>query len=260
MGVMSFSEKNITRVIVKEAAKDWEKITETDVVVVGAGPAGLTAAIYLRDFGFDVVVFERRLSFGGGIGGGGMLFHKIVIEEEAKEIAEEFGMRLEEVESGLYAVDTADFLAKLSYSAVESGAKILFGVTVDDVVFRPDPLRITGVLIQWSAVQISGLHVDPLMIECKAVVDATGHDTEVISVASRKIPELDIFVHGEKSAYSEMSEKLVVEKTGKVAEGLYAAGMAVSAVHGLPRMGPIFGGMLLSGRKIAEQIMYDFKK
>ncbi len=260
MEVMSFSEKNITRIIVREAAKDWEEITDTDVVVVGAGPAGLTAAIYLRDFGFDVVVFERRLSFGGGIGGGGMLFHKIVIEEEAKEIAEEFGMRLEEVESGLYAVDTADFLAKLSYSAVESGAKILFGVTVDDVVFRPDPLRITGVLVQWSAVQISGLHVDPLMIECRAVVDATGHDAEVISIASRKIPELDIFVHGEKSAYSEMSERLVVEKTGKVAEGLYAAGMAVSAVHGLPRMGPIFGGMLLSGRKVAESIMYDLKK
>lgn len=257
---MAFSEKNITRIIVKEAAKDWEKISETDVVVVGAGPAGLTAAHYLRDFGFDVVVFERRLSFGGGIGGGGMLFHKIVIEEEAKEIAEEFGMRLEEVESGLYAVDTADFLAKLSYSAVESGAKILFGVTVDDVVFRPDPLRVSGVLVQWSAVQISGLHVDPLMVESKAVVDATGHDAEVISVAARKIPELDIFIHGEKSAYSEMSEKLVVEKTGKVAEGLYAAGMAVSAVHGLPRMGPIFGGMLLSGRKVAEQIMFDLKK
>lgn len=257
---MSFSEKNITRIIVREAAKDWEEICDTDVVVVGAGPAGLTAAYYLREFGFDVVVFERRLSFGGGIGGGGMLFHKIVIEEEAKEIAEGFGMRLKEVESGLYAVDSAEFLAKLSYSAVESGAKVLLGVTVDDVVFRPDPLRISGVLVQWSAVQISGLHVDPLMIESKAVVDATGHDAEVISVAARKIPELEIFLHGEKSAYSEMSEKLVVEKTGKVAEGLYAAGMAVSAVHGLPRMGPIFGGMLLSGRKVAEQIMLDLEK
>lgn len=257
---MAFSEKNITRIIVREAAKDWEKISETDVVVVGAGPAGLTAAYYLRNFGLDVVVFERRLSFGGGIGGGGMLFHKIVIEEEAKEIAEEFGMKLEEVESGLYAVDSAEFLAKLSYYAIESGAKTVLGVTVDDVVFRPDPLRISGVLVQWSAVQISGLHVDPLMIESRAVVDATGHDAEVISVAARKIPELEIFIHGEKSAYSEMSERLVVEKTGKVAEGLYAAGMAVSAVHGLPRMGPIFGGMLLSGKKVAEQIMLDLKK
>ncbi|MBE8540124.1 sulfide-dependent adenosine diphosphate thiazole synthase [Geoglobus acetivorans] len=257
---MSYSERNITRVIVREAAKDWEEISDTDIVIVGAGPAGLTAAYYLREFGFDVVVFERRLSFGGGIGGGGMLFHKIVIEEEAKEIAEGFGMKLKEVESGLYSVDSSDFLAKLSYSAVESGAKVILGVTVDDVVFRPDPLRISGVLVQWSAVQISGLHVDPLMIESKAVVDATGHDAEIISIAARKLPELEIFIHGEKSAYSEMSEKLVVEKTGKVAEGLYAAGMAVAAVHGLPRMGPIFGGMLMSGRKVAEQIMFDLKK
>ena len=29
--------------------------------------------------GLKTVVFERRLSFGGGIGGGGMLFHKIVV-------------------------------------------------------------------------------------------------------------------------------------------------------------------------------------
>ncbi len=254
---MQFSEKNITRIIVREAAKDWEKICENDVIVVGAGPSGLTAAYYLRNFGFDVIVFERRLSFGGGIGGGGMLFHKIVIEEEAKDVAEEFGMRLKEVESGLYAIDASEFLAKLSYHAIESGAKILLGVSVDDVVFRPDPFKICGVLLQWSAVNISGLHVDPLMVESKAVVDATGHDAEVISVASRKVPELGIEIRGEKSAYSEVSERLVVEKTGKVAEGLYATGMAVAAVHNLPRMGPIFGGMLLSGKKVAEIIKAD---
>ncbi|MEO0247894.1 MAG: ribose 1,5-bisphosphate isomerase, partial [candidate division WOR-3 bacterium] len=34
--------------------------------------------------------------------------------------------------------------------------------------------------------------------------------------------------------------------------GLYVAGMAACACFGGPRMGPIFGGMLLSGRKLAE--------
>jgi len=97
------------------------------------------------------------------------------------------------------------------------------------------------------------------MIESRAVVDATGHDAEVVSVAARKIPELGIELKGEKSAYSEISEKLVVEKTGKVAEGLYVTGMSVAAVHGLPRMGPIFGGMLLSGKKVAELIRDDLK-
>jgi len=52
----------------------------------------------------------------------------------------------------------------------------------------------------------------------------------------------------------ETSETGVVEKTGQVYPGLYVAGMAVCDVFGLPRMGPIFGGMLKSGRKVAELI------
>ena len=52
----------------------------------------------------------------------------------------------------------------------------------------------------------------------------------------------------------ETSEAAVVEKTGEVFPGLYVAGMAVCDVFNLPRMGPIFGGMLRSGRKVAGLI------
>lgn len=250
-------EAKITKAIIEEAVKDWINFSKCDVVIAGAGPAGLTAGKYLAEKGYKTVIFERRLSFGGGIGGGGMLFHKIALEKDVKGIIEDFGIKAVEKDE-LLICDTAEFMAKLAAKCIDSGAKIVFGVTVDDLIFREDPLRITGVCIQWSSVEMSGLHVDPMFIESRAVVDATGHDAEVVSVASRKIP-LDLKILGERSAFVEKAEKLVVEKTGKILDGLYVAGMAVAAVYNLPRMGPIFGGMLKSGKKISEIVSNDLQ-
>jgi len=147
-------------------------------------------------------------------------------------------------------------MAKLAVDAINSGAKIINGIHIEDVVYRDNPLRIEGVVTQWSSVIMSGLHVDPLFILSKAVVDATGHDAEVLQIVARKLPELKIVLTGEKSAYSELSEK-VVEFTGRVLPGLYVAGMAVAALYGLPRMGPIFSSILLSGKRVAEIITND---
>jgi thiamine thiazole synthase len=35
--------------------------------------------------------------------------------------------------------------------------------------------------------------------------------------------------------------------------------MAANAVHGSPRMGPIFGGMLLSGERVAKILIEKLK-
>ncbi|MEM1619393.1 MAG: sulfide-dependent adenosine diphosphate thiazole synthase [Fervidicoccaceae archaeon] len=253
-------EAAITRIIVEHASREWAELSSVDVVVVGAGPSGMVTAKYTAEAGLKTVIFERRLSFGGGIGGGGMLFHKIVVEEEAKEVLDDFGIRARPSGvDGLYVVDAAEFMAKLAAGAIDAGAKIIHGVTVDDVIYRPDPLEIKGVAIQWTAVTMAGLHVDPLFVWSRAVVDATGHDAEVVSVASRKIPELALRPRGEKSAHAAEGERLVVENTGRLVPGLYVTGMAVAAVHGTPRMGPIFGAMLLSGKRVARRIIEDLR-
>ncbi|MGC9051173.1 sulfide-dependent adenosine diphosphate thiazole synthase [Pyrobaculum sp.] len=250
-------ELKIGRAIIRHALRDLDDYSDVDVAIVGAGPAGLTAARYLAERGLRVVVYERRFSFGGGIGPGGNMLPKIVVQEEAVPILRDFKVRYRPAEDGLYTVDPAELIAKLAAGAVDAGAKIILGVHVDDVIFRGDPPRVTGLLWIWTPIQMSGMHVDPLYTQTKAVIDATGHDAEVVSVAARKVPELGIQVVGEKSAWSDVSEKLVVEHTGRVAPGLYVAGIAVCAVYGLPRMGPIFGGMLMSGKKVAEVVYKD---
>ena len=252
-------EEVITRAIIRKAMEDWVSLAETDVVVVGAGPSGLTAAMYLANAGLKTVVFERKLSFGGGIGGGGMQFHKIVVQSPADKILREVGCKLEALEEGLFVVDTADMMAKLACGAIEAGAKIILGVTVDDVIYRESPTRVVGVVVQWTSVMMAGIHVDPLAVKAKAVIDCTGHDAEVLAVASRKIPELRISIQGEKSMWASRAEELTVKNTREICLGLFAAGMAVAAVDHTPRMGPIFGGMLLSGAKVAQLIVEKLK-
>ena len=141
--------------------------------------------------------------------------------------------------------------------AVKSGSRIFNCITVEDVMIREND-RITGLVINWSAVDMAKLHVDPLTIRSKYVVDATGHDAEVCNIVVRKIGTKLVTatggIDGEKSMWAEVAEREITKYTREVCPGLFVAGMSANAVFGLPRMGPIFGGMLLSGKKAAEEI------
>ncbi|MDH5406773.1 MAG: ribose 1,5-bisphosphate isomerase, partial [Candidatus Aminicenantes bacterium] len=102
------------------------------------------------------------------------------------------------------------------------------------------------------------LHVDPLAVRARWVVDATGHQAEVARVVEAKVGKLHTpegKIMGERAMWAEMSEKAVVDNSGELYPGVYVAGMAAITVFGYPRMGPIFGGMLLSGKKVAEELI-----
>ena len=87
---MALSEITITKAIVDRFFRKFLECVDVDTAIVGAGPAGLVAAYFLAKAGRRVAVFERKLSIGGGMWGGGMMFNEIVVQEEAKEILDLF--------------------------------------------------------------------------------------------------------------------------------------------------------------------------
>lgn len=259
MKIKAVSEEKITRYILKRSIDDWLEYSYSDVVIVGAGPSGLTAAFYLAKAGLKTLVLEKKVTVGGGMGGGGNLFHKILVAEPANNVLDDIGARYEQVEDGLYMLDSAQLIAKLLASASDAGVKMIFGVQVEDVIYRRNPLRLEGVVAIWSAIPLAQLHVDPINIRSKVVVDATGHDAEIARIVEKKVPSSGIKVQGEKSMWAEEGEKFTVEYTREIIPGLFATGMAVNAIFGGPRMGPIFSGMLLSGKKVADLIIKKLK-
>ena len=245
----------ISRAITETFMKDFLKAMDVDVAVGGAGPTGMTAAYYLAKEGIKTVIFERSLRPGGGMPGGGMMFNTIVVQAEAKEILDEFDVRTEEYEKGYYIADSVEVSSGICFKTIQAGAKIFNLMSIEDVMIREKD-RITGLVLNWSAVTLAGLHVDPLSIRSRVVIDATGHASEichiVVNKLGGKLRTEGGGVMGEKSMWAEVAERRVMENTKEVYPGLIVAGMAANAVCGAPRMGPIFGGMLLSGRQAAE--------
>ena len=245
----------ISRAIVESYMKDFMESMETDVAVAGAGPAGLVTAYYLAKEGIKTTIFERQLRVGGGMAGGGMMFNRIVLQEEGKQILDEFEVSAEEYRKGYYVADSLEVISTICARAIKAGAKIFNLISVEDVMVREND-RITGLVLNWSAVSWSKLHVDPLTARCKVAVDATGHDAEICRIVAEKIgPKLRTKtggVIGEKSMWAERGEEVILENTREVYPGLVVAGMTANAVFGSPRMGAIFGGMLLSGKKAAR--------
>lgn len=252
-------EEQISGAIVRSFFAKLESHLAVDVAIAGAGPSGLVAAHDLAKDGFKVAIYESKLAPGGGVWGGGMLMNEVVVQDDAVSILEDFAITTTPQGNGYHTLDSVEMAAGLIFGARKAGAVIFNAVCVEDVVVHDGV--VSGVVINWNPVRRLDMHVDPLVVMSRALVDGTGHPSEivakVVNKAGMKIVSPTGGIVGEKPMWMEDGERTTVENTLRLCPGLYASGMAANNVQGGFRMGPIFGGMLKSGRKIARLIAED---
>ncbi len=243
-------EVEITKAIANEFHSVLIDRAESDVIIIGAGPAGLTAGRELSTMGFKVLIVEQNNYLGGGYWLGGYMMNPVTVREPAQKIWDELGIPYKKVSEGLYLTPGPHAVSKLIAGACDSGVKFLNLTKFDDLVLKNG--RVSGVVVNWmpvSALPRNITCVDPIALESKMVIDASGHDSVAVKrLVNRNLVEWK----GMNPMWVENGEEHVVEKTGEIFPGLVIAGMSVTETYGLARMGPTFGSMLFSGKKAAE--------
>lgn len=255
-------ETLVSRGIVESYFEKLKSSLELDAAIVGGGPSGLVAAYYLAKAGKRVALYERKLAPGGGMWGGAMMFNDIVVQSDALSILDELGVSYRPYKDDAYLVDSVHATSALIYAATKAGALIFNCYSVEDVVYKNG--AVSGLVVNWAPVMREGMHVDPLMIMSKTVLEGTGHDCMVARLVARK-NKVKLYtpsgeVEGERSLSIEEGERTTVENTKEIYDGLFVSGMAANGVSGSFRMGPIFGGMLLSGKKASELMLEKINK
>lgn len=254
---MPLDDLIVSRAIIDEYRDTLVDALNVDVAIAGGGPAGLVAGYYLAQQGYKVSLFERKLSLGGGMWGGGIMFNKIVLQEAALDILKEFNISYKKYQDNYYVANSTEAVGSLVYHAAHAGVQLFNCMSIEDIKITSDD-AVCGLVVNWTSVELTRMHVDPITFGSKFVIDATGHTCDIANIVLQRIgkvlftPTGDIM--GEGSMNAELAENDVAENAREIYKNLYVTGMAGNAIWGSKRMGPIFGGMLLSGKKVADDI------
>jgi len=159
---------------ITEPSRKIDVVHRTDVLVVGAGPGGLAAALAAARAGVEVTLVERFGCFGGnittvGVEGFAWYRHERTVEangigREFEERAKAMGAAVPESQSLSYGLDSEGFKVVADQLVEESGiTPMLHRLFVAPIVEND---RITGIITESKAGREAILG--------KVVIDATG--------------------------------------------------------------------------------------
>lgn len=159
---------------ITEPAREIDVVHETDVLVVGSGPAGLAAALAAARTGVEVTLLERFGCFGGNIttvGVEGMAWYRHEHTIEAGGIAREFedrahsmGAAVPEVQSDSVELDAEGFKVVADVLVEEAGVHPMLHRTFVAPIVAGG--RVTGIITESKAGREA--------IRARRVIDATG--------------------------------------------------------------------------------------
>lgn len=280
-------ESTVSRAMTSRYFKDLDKYAVADVVIIGAGSSGLSAAYVIAKNRPDlkIAIIESNVAPGGGAWLGGQLFSAMIMRKPAHLFLNDLNIQYEDEGDYVVVKHAALFTSTVLSKVLEfPNVKLFNAVAVEDLVTRPvgtdGQVTAAGVVTNWTLVAMA--HdvqscMDPNVIELSGyqdngtrdpskkhgvILSTTGHDGPFGAFTAKRIVTIDENqkLGGMKGLDMNHAEAAVVKQSGKYqgVGNVYFAGMESATLHGLNRMGPTFGAMAVSGIKAAEEILKHF--